>query len=208
MVVMDPEEWNQRYRQMASVWGDEPNQFVAAALGDLPAARALDLGCGEGRNALWLAERGWRVTAVDFSRVALDKGRDAAMARGLAVDWVEADLTAYRPESAAFAAVVTAYLHLPAGALEEVLRRAAGAVAPGGVLVVVGHDAINLAEGTGGPQDPEILYTPDWVASAVGALSVSRAERVRRTVAGADRPAIDTLVVATRALDHGPAQRP
>jgi hypothetical protein len=120
---------------------------------------------------------------------------------------VVADLLDYEPERAAYDAVVIAYLHLVADDMSAVLRKAGAALAAGGMLVVVGHDASNPEEGTGGPQDPTVLYTPDAVAEAVSAadapegtapLRVERAERVFRQVEGAERPAIDALVVAVR----------
>jgi SAM-dependent methyltransferase len=207
---VDRAEWDERYRQAGWVWSTTPNRFVAETLDDRKPGRALDLACGEGRNALWLAEKGWLVTAVDFSTAALEKGRAAAESRGLEVTWVVADLLEYEPERAAYDTVVIAYLHLVADSMSAVLGRAAAALAPGGMLVVVGHDATNPAEGVGGPQDPAVLYTPDAVVAAVtGAraagdvagvapLRVDRAERVFRQLEGAERPAIDALVVAVR----------
>ncbi|MBS2965339.1 class I SAM-dependent methyltransferase [Actinocrinis puniceicyclus] len=198
MAVMDQTAWDERYRQTQSVWGSAPNVFVERLFSGLEPGRALDLACGEGRNALWLAGRGWRVTAVDFSAVALAKGRAQARARGLDLDWVAADVTGYRPQPAAFDAVLVAYLHLPGDVLGPLLRGAAEAVAPGGTLLVVGHDAANPAEGVGGPQDPEVLYTAAALAGHVPGLHIERAERVERRVPGADRPALDSLLVATR----------
>jgi SAM-dependent methyltransferase len=198
MRSMDATAWDERYRQTPWVWSTAPNRFAVEVLDDLPAGRALDAACGEGRNALWLAEKGWRVTAVDFSQVALDKGREAAESRGLDVDWVAADVVGYEPEPLAYDAVLIASLHQPPADLAAVLRKAAAALAPGGTLVVVGHDATNPDEGTGGPQDPAILYTAQTVAAALAPLRVQRAERVSRPVDDAPRPALDTLVVATR----------
>jgi SAM-dependent methyltransferase len=195
---VDRTAWDERYRQTDWVWSTTPNQFVAQVLADMPPGRALDLACGEGRNALWLAEKGWRATAVDFSSVAVAKGRAAAESRGLDVTWIAADLLDYEPERGAYDAVLIAYLHLPPDDMRRVLGKARDALADGGTLLVVGHDVTNLTEGTGGPQDPAILYTPDVIIEAVTPLSIERAERVLRHVDGADRPAIDTLVVAVR----------
>jgi SAM-dependent methyltransferase len=197
---MEREDWDRRYGGTELLWTAEPNRFVAAELRDLPPGRALDLGCGEGRNAVWLAERGWRVTAVDFSAVALDKGRGLAQARGVGVDWVLEDLRGYRPEPAAYDLVLVAYLHLLPAERAAVLRGAAAALARHGTLLVVGHDLANLAEGVGGPQDPAVLYTPEAIAAELTGLEVRRAERVRRPVdteAGTSE-AVDTLVLATR----------
>jgi SAM-dependent methyltransferase len=192
---MDAQSWDRRYAEADLVWSADPNRFVADELTGLPPGTAVDLAAGEGRNALWLASLGWRVTAVDFSAVALDKGRQIASSRGLAVDWVHADLVDYVPPVADL--VLIAYLHVPPALWEPVLRRAAAAVAPGGTFLAVGHDATNLTEGTGGPQDLERLWTPSGVAAGLGDLVVRRAESVRRPVSG-QRDAIDTLVRAER----------
>ena len=195
----DRDLWERRYGEAQSVWGWAPNRFVAEVLGPLPAGRALDLACGEGRNALWLADLGWRVTAVDFAENALARGRAQGVEHGLDVAWVRADVVEYEPEAGAFDAVVIAYLHLGAEKLGRVLRKAVSALAPGGTLVVVGHDVTNLADGVGGPQDPEILYTPELVTEHLGGLRVVSAERVHRQTDRAPQPAIDTLVVAQAA---------
>ena len=195
----DRDLWEQRYGEAQSVWGWAPNRFVAEVLGPLPAGRALDLAAGEGRNALWLADLGWRATAVDFAENALARGRAQAEEHGLDVEWVHADVLDYRPAPAAYDAVVIAYLHLTAEHLGVVLRTAASALAPGGTLVVVGHDVTNIADGVGGPQNPDILYTPDLVRvylDQVAGVKITRAERVHRQTDRAPQPAIDTLVVA------------
>lgn len=199
MATADRAAWDERYAKSPSVWGAAANIFVMAALEGRTPGRALDLACGEGRNALWLAGNGWHVDAVDFSAVALAKGRARAESAGLPVEWVDADVTEYQPEPAAYDAVVIAYLQLPTATLEPVLTRAAAAVAPGGVLVVVGHDAANLTDGVGGPQDPGVLYSVDRLAGAAAPLRIDRAERVERHISGAERPALDALLIATRA---------
>jgi len=197
---VESQEWDQRYAGAELVWTAEPNRFVVAELQDLAPGRALDVAAGEGRNAVWLAARGWQVTAVDFSAAGLDKGRRLAEARGVAVGWVHADVRDYRPEVGSFQLVLVAYLQLHEAELDGVLRRAVTALAPGGVLLVVGHDVTNLTEGVGGPQDPAVLYTPESVTRSLGGLTVLRAERVRRPVAtaGSRREAVDTLVRAIR----------
>ncbi|HEY3088626.1 MAG TPA: class I SAM-dependent methyltransferase [Jatrophihabitantaceae bacterium] len=203
---MDSSEWDARYAATDLVWTATPNRWVEAELSDLPPGRAVDLACGEGRNALWLAGRGWRVTAVDFSGVALAKGRRAAQAAGDGradrIDWIEADLLGYQPEPGSYDAVVIAYLQLPADERRVVIRRAATALADGGVALVVAHDTANLAGGVGGPPDPAVLYTADDVRSDLTAsgipLRIERAQQVLRPVEGEPRPAIDLLVRATR----------
>jgi SAM-dependent methyltransferase len=197
---MERADWDRRYRGTELVWTAQPNRFVVQELGELPPGRALDLGSGEGRNAVWLAERGWRVTAVDFSPVALDKARRLAQAREVTVDWVLADLRGYRPEPGAYHLVLVAYLHLPPAERAVVLAGAVAALAPRGTLLVIGHDLANLTQGIGGPQDPAVLYTPEAIVAELDGLTVRRAGRVRRPVDTAPEPgeAVDTLVRAIR----------
>jgi SAM-dependent methyltransferase len=200
--AVDRESWNRRYADRELVWTAQPNRFLAAEAAGLPPGRALDLGAGEGRNAVWLAQQGWQVTAVDFSDAGLAKGERLAAERGVGVSWVVADLLEHVPSPLSFDLVVLLYLHLPAGERRAVHRRAAASVAPGGALLVVGHDSTNIAEGYGGPQDPRILFTPEEVAGDLAALQIERAERVRRSVASESGTveAIDALVRARRPL--------
>jgi SAM-dependent methyltransferase len=181
---VDARGWDERYAATPLVWSAGPNAFVAAELADLAPRRALDLACGEGRNALWLAERGWQVTALDFSAVAVGKGRRMADARGVSgrVAWVVGDVLAAPLPEADLA--VLAYLQLVAAERRLAVRRAWDALAPGGTLLVVAHDSTNLTEGTGGPQDPDVLYTAADVLDDLGgqACQVVRAERVPRPV--------------------------
>jgi SAM-dependent methyltransferase len=198
---MDRDAWDARYREKELLWTAEPNRFLVECVSGLDPGEALDLACGEGRNSVWLAEQGWRVTAVDWSRVALDKGRHLASDRRVVVDFVEADLDSWSAPEASADLVAVVYLQVPAADRERVWRMAAEAVRPGGRLVVIGHDSANLTEGVGGPQDPRVLYTTaDVVAAVSDGLSIDRAERVPRPVETEDGmlAAIDNVVVALR----------
>ncbi len=197
---MDHNAWDERYAGDELVWTAEPNRFLVAEVEGLAPGRALDLACGEGRNAVWLAERGWNVTGVDFSAVGLGKAHRLAEARGVSVRWETADVTEYAPTAAGFDLVIVMYLHLPGTAISRALRHAADAVAPGGTLLVVGHDITNPTEGWGGPQDSAVLYGPDDVTAAIEGLEVVKAARVARPVQTDDgeKTAIDVLVRATR----------
>jgi SAM-dependent methyltransferase len=199
-LIVRSDEWDSRYADSEFLWSAEPNRFVVQELSSLPPGQALDLACGEGRNAVWLAERGWCVTAVDFSPVGLAKARRLADERKVSVDWQLADLLDYQPVPDAYQLVLVAYLQIPARERAAVLLNACAALASGGAILVVGHDLTNLSEGVGGPQDPSMLYTPDAVAAELPGLSVQRAERVRRPVEvdGEFHDAIDTLVRASR----------
>jgi SAM-dependent methyltransferase len=135
--------WEQRYRDEDRVWSGRPNPLLVREAGPLPRGTALDLGCGEGGDAIWLAEQGWRVTAVDISGTALRRGADHARDAGVAasIHWERHDLSRSFPEGV-FDLVSAQYLHSPVaadGERESILRRAADAVAPGGILLVVGH---------------------------------------------------------------------
>lgn len=198
---MDREDWDLKYAGDELLWRAEPNRFLVEATADLDAGSVLDVACGEGRNAMWLAERGWRATGVDFSPVALEKARRLAAARGVDVEWVEADVRSWHPDRS-FDLVAIFYLHLPSDQRRSVYRTFAGVVAPGGHLLVVGHDAENLTAGVGGPQDPDVLYSAqDLIASIEGSgLVVERAEQLRRPVETDDGTvdALDALVRAVR----------
>ena len=198
---MDADAWDDRYRDTELVWSAGPNMFVEQHCKDLPPATAIDLAAGEGRNAIWLAERGWQATAVDFSAEAIDKVRQIAERRGVALDTEVADLTGYVPTPGGYDLVVIAYLQLIDAELTPILRRAAEAVSPGGRLVLVSHDLTNLESGHGGPQHPAVLTTPDQVVAAIGeALTVEVAETAERRVPtdDGDKTALDTVVVASR----------
>ena len=197
---MDAHAWDERYSGDDLVWTAEPNRFLVAEVAALAPGRALDVACGEGRNAVWLAEQGWDVTGVDFSAVGIDKARRLAAARAVPVRWEVADATAYEPDAGAYDLVVIMYLHLPEGSRRSVFAHAAAALAPGGTLLVVGHDITNPDSGWGGPQDRAVLYGPDDVVAALGGLDVVKAERVGRPVPtdGGEKTAIDVLVRVRR----------
>lgn len=199
---MDAAGWDERYGSSELVWSAEPNRFVAELAGDLTPGRAVDLAAGEGRNSLWLAGLGWTVTAVDFSNVGLDKGRRLAERLELTdrLTFECADLTTYVPTLGGYDLVLLAYLHLPSDQRQVVVRRAADAVAPGGTLLIVGHDLANLERGVGGPQDPDVLYTADRLRDAIAnaGLAVESAGERLRPVDGQDQPAIDTVLLARR----------
>ena len=205
---MDAAGWNERYAK-GQVWSSEPNRYFADAVESLGMApgRALDLACGEGRNAVWLAHRGWSVTGVDFSAEGVARGRDGASSLGLEVDWVVADLATWQLGDGAWDLVAHVYLHWPRVEREPFLRRCAAAVAPGGALVIVGHDRDNIEHGHGGPQDPDVLTTPEEQAALLIAagLEVVRAELVYRAITlepGHGAPGGDGAGPVVDAIDH------
>jgi 2-polyprenyl-3-methyl-5-hydroxy-6-metoxy-1,4-benzoquinol methylase len=198
---VEREEWNLRHGEAGPLFGVEPNRFLVAEVAGLEPGSALDLACGAGRNAVWLAEQGWVVRAADFSDVALDNARRLAAERGVEVDWVQTDLREWQPARRGFDLVIVLYLQLPGDERRVVLGRAADALAPGGTLLVVGHDLQNLNGGHGGPKDPRVLFTAEDVAAELPGLEVEKAERVLRPVetGAGEAQAIDALVRARRA---------
>ncbi|MGI5169687.1 SAM-dependent methyltransferase [Spirillospora sp. CA-253888] len=137
----DAEYWDGRYSESDRMWSGRPNDMLVREITGVRPGTALDIGSGEGADSIWLAEQGWRVTAVDISQVALDRAAGAAAEAGVAdrVDWQRHDLSATFPEGA-FDLVSAQYLHAPGDMpREKILCRAADAVAPGGLLMIVGH---------------------------------------------------------------------
>jgi SAM-dependent methyltransferase len=195
---MDRDDWNRRYEGSELLWTAEANRFLVDEIGSLASGRALDLACGEGRNAVWLAERGFEVDAVDFADVALEKARRAAEARGVEVSWIEADVESWAPVERVYDLVIVFYLQLPWDRMRPVLHRAARAVAPGGTFLLVGHDRTNLERGHGGPKSPDVLYTPDQISAELPGLGIVEAARRERSVETdqGTRTAIDCLVRA------------
>jgi len=195
---MDRKDWDERYESPDLIWTAEPNQFLVREVGDLSPGRAVDLACGEGRNAIWLAERGWDTTGVDFSSVGLEKARQFAARRGTNVQWVEADLTEWEPEPNSYDLVLLAYVQLPSAMRSPLHRKAFTAVKPGGRLLIIAHDSTNLREGFGGPQSPDVLFSPNDVLTDIDGtdFAIERAERVTRAVTTdfGERVAIDALV--------------
>jgi SAM-dependent methyltransferase len=195
------EHWNRRYAAADRIHSTAaPNRFLVAEVAPLGPGRALDLACGAGRNAVWLAQRGWRVTAVDFSDVALAMARELAARSQGDIEWIEADVVTWIPPARAYDLVCVLYLQLPAPERRRTLRHAVDALRSGGTLLVVGHDLLNLAEGWGGPSQPDVLFTPDDIVSEIVGLHVEKSQRARRSVedGGVGHEAIDALVRARR----------
>lgn len=160
---MDAAEWNARYLAQPDAWGTTPaarivSEVTSAEDAGLSVGSAIDLACGDGRHARWLAAHGWQVQAVDFSEVAIEQARskDSDDGRSGSVDWVVGDATTWSPTEPVDL-VVVGFLHLPLDTLTDVLRNAGTWLRPGGRLVYLGHAAENLHRGVGGPQDPTLL---------------------------------------------------
>jgi 2-polyprenyl-3-methyl-5-hydroxy-6-metoxy-1,4-benzoquinol methylase len=197
---MDARAWDERYAESGLVWSSTPNQFVEAEVAPLPPGRALDLAAGEGRNALWLAERGWQVTAVDFSAAALATGRSLAEAAGADVAgriaWVEGDLATWTGAPESYDLVVCLYVHI-AGPVEEMVGRMASCVAPGGTLFMVGHRPIDPVTGaaTAAAGQVQVSVEPALAVLGKDEWEVVVAEDRPRRVAGSG---VDAVIRARR----------
>jgi SAM-dependent methyltransferase len=165
--MFDEQSFEERYQATDALWSGRPNRQLVAEAADLSPGTALDVGCGEGADAIWLAERGWQVTAVDFARTALERGRAQAESRGPEVAgrirWVHADVTAQLPGDG-YDLVSAQFMHLPPEPRRSLFARLAAAVAPGGTLLVVGHDFSDIAAGAHRPPEPERFFTAGEVA--------------------------------------------
>jgi 2-polyprenyl-3-methyl-5-hydroxy-6-metoxy-1,4-benzoquinol methylase len=189
MTTFDRSFWEERWSQVLREHADRvadrpPNAHLSAEVGNLRPGFALDAGCGHGSDTLWLAARGWQVTAVDFSATALAHARSTAEAVGADVaeriDWVEGDLATWTPQPRHYDLVACLYVHV-AGSVEEMVRRMAEGVAPGGTLFLVGHRPIDPATGAATAAAGQVQVSID---AAVAALDSHRWE----FIVAEDRP--------------------
>ena len=167
--MVDEAFWDERYRASSALWSGQPNAHLVSEATGLTPGTALDIGCGEGADAIWLAERGWRVTAVDFSTVALQRG--AAHAAQVSADvaqritWLHADLTTWVPVEASYDLVSAQFMHLLKDPRDALFRRLAASVTPGGSLLIVGHHPSDLQTTARRPSLPEMFFTAADVAA-------------------------------------------
>lgn len=190
---MEAKDWDDRYRATDRLWSAEPNMFVEDRLAGREPGVGLDLASGEGRNAIWLAERGWQMTAVDFSSVAIERGRSHTDE----VDFVADDVLSWKPDRS-YDLVLVAYLHLVLSDFEPLIRRAITWLRPHGELFMVGHDRTNIQHGVGGPQYPEVLWDVDEILPWLEGMEILEAGVVERVVEVDDGlgTAIDALIRA------------
>ncbi len=139
--MFEPPSWEDRYSGEEKIWSGNPNPQLVAEVSGLTPGTALDVGCGEGGDVIWLAQRGWRVTGADFSRNGLAHAARHAAQAGVddRTDWWQVDARTLAAEGRAYDLVTTHFLHPPDAGMVEVTRRLCELVAPGGHLLVVGH---------------------------------------------------------------------
>ncbi|PZG09413.1 SAM-dependent methyltransferase [Micromonospora craterilacus] len=168
-VMFTEAAWEERYQSRPAVWSGRPNPQLVAEAAELTPGRALDVGSGEGADAVWLAERGWTVSAVDISATALARAADHAKAAGgqvaERVEWTHADLLRWSPAEGAYDLVSAQFMHLPPQPRRELFARLADAVAPGGRLLIVGHHPQDLRTTAHRMHYPEMMYTAEQVAA-------------------------------------------
>ena len=171
--LTDRERWDARYREKSSMWSGEPNPTLAAEAGELTPGTALEVGAGEGADAIWLARQGWRVTGLDISAVALERAGAHAREAGAPVaertTWLCADLLEWEPPRRAYDLVAVHFLHLTPAKRRLVYGKLADAVAPGGTLLVVAHHPSDLRTTVPRPPFPEVFFTGDDLAADLGA---------------------------------------
>lgn len=204
-MTFDRASWEARWSRALSdhpdqVSGRPPNAHLTAAVESLRPRLALDAGCGQGSDTLWLATRGWRVTAVDFSATALAHARAKAESIGTDVgrriDWIEADLSSWSPQPEHYDLVTCLYVHVP-GSVEEMVRRLASGVAHGGTLLLVGHRPIDPATGRATTAADQVQISVEATVSALDpdCWEFTVAEDRPRAIAGSG---VDAVICARR----------
>ena len=205
--TFDRDSWERRWTQVLGEHPDKvaaraPNTHLLAEAAELGPGLALDAGCGHGAEALWLAARGWRVTAVDFSPTALDHARATAWSIGAdaaeRIEWLEGDLGTWTPEPRHYDLVICLYVHV-SGSVEEMVTRLAASVSRGGTLLLVGHRPIDPATGAATPAAGQVQVSVD---AAVNALNprywrIEVAEERPRAIAGTGVDAVIRAVSNT-----------
>ena len=164
-----PQFWDERYGATDALWSGRPNQRLVENVSGRTPGVALEIGCGEGADAIWLAQQGWTVTAVDVSQVALDRAArhaaDSDPAAAARITWQQADFREWAPEPASYDLVTEHFLHLPSALRVPQHRRLAAAVRPGGMLLIVGHHPSDLeSAGHLRTHRPDLLFTAEDIA--------------------------------------------
>jgi len=204
---LDEELWDERYRSRPALWSGEPNRHLVGEAAELEPGLALDVGCGEGADAIWLARRGWRVDGVDVSGVALRRAAEHADRAGAEIagriTWLHENLTAWDPGRGRYDLVSAQYMHLPPPERDVLFRGLAEAVAPGGTLLIVGHHPTDLQTTVPRPPRRELFFTGADVVALLDpdGWDVVTEAAVARSVTDPDGRAVtvhDTVVRARR----------
>ena len=175
-------DWDMRYREPGYVYGTAPNDFIVAVTATIPRGRILSLAEGEGRNAVYLASLGCKVTAVDGSAVGLRKAEALAAERGVAITAIVADLGQFRILPEHWDGIVSCYCHIPSSIRPALHRAVVRGLKPGGVFVLEAFSKQQLAYNSGGPQDPDLLMSLDELKRELSGLEFIRAATLEREV--------------------------
>ena len=198
-----PAEWDERYASTDQVWSGRPNGALVAEVAGLRPGRALDVGCGEGADVVWLAHQGWDVTGLDVSQVGLDRAALHARQAGATVRWVHADLVLAGLPAGAFDLVSAQYPALLRTPGDDAERALLAAVAPGGTLLVVHHADIDAEQAKEHGFDPADYVSPADVAALLDdgwRIEVDE-KRARDITGGAGARHTHDLVLRARRLD-------
>ena len=192
----DPSRWNERYGSPEYFYGTAPNDFLREVAARIrPGGAVLCVGEGEGRNAVYLAQLGYDVTAMDQSRVGLEKAQALALASGVRITTVPADLAAFDTGTNRWDGIVSIWCHLPGGLRAAVHRTIAGALTPGGVFILESYAPGQLRHGTGGPKDLDLLPTVEMLAGELTGLVLDVAlEREREVREGKGHDGMSAVV--------------
>jgi 2-polyprenyl-3-methyl-5-hydroxy-6-metoxy-1,4-benzoquinol methylase len=199
--------WEERYRANPQVWSGHPNPQLIAEAAQLTPGRALDVGSGEGADAIWLAQQGWTVTAVDISTTALARAATHAANAGPPVagriTWTHADLRDRPPTEGAYDLVSAQFMHLPEHARRDLYGRLAAAVAPGGTLLIVGHHPSDLQTTAHRMHYPDMMFTAEQIAASLDpatwqVLTAEARPRATTDPDGGDTTVHDAVLLARR----------
>jgi 2-polyprenyl-3-methyl-5-hydroxy-6-metoxy-1,4-benzoquinol methylase len=201
--MFEPPAWDERYSGEQKVWSGDPNPQLVAEASRLTPGTALDVGCGEGGDVIWLARQGWRVTGADFSANGLARAAGHAEEAGVAdrVDWWQVDARTFAADGRSYDLVTTHFLHPPGGGMVDVTRRLASAVAPGGHLLVVGHAPSEAFAHLAGSRHDAMFLAEDLVPALPDDFEALVVEQRPRTVVrdGVQVDIEDSTLLARRA---------
>ena len=196
--------WDERYSGSERIWSGRPNPRLVEHVSALAPRTVIDVGCGEGADAVWLASRGWEVLGVDVSGVALDRAQEHAVGAGVAdrTSWRQLDLVAGERLPVTADLVSVQFLHLPESVFADVYAGLAASVRPGGRLLVCGHHPADASTGLRNERLAHLLFTPEQVTAVLDPeeWQIEVADAPTREVQSEDDPitVTDSVVLATR----------
>ncbi len=203
------EFWDERYSSQDRLWSGKPNRYLVSEVAGLSPGAALDVGCGEGADVIWLAQQGWQVTGVNISTVALERARAHAAEAGPEIagrtGWQQADIFAWAPEADRYDLISAQYMHPPSAVREKLFRGLGAAVRPGGSLLIVAHHPSDLQTTVPRPSLPDLFFTGDELAALVdpGAWDVVTNEARGRSVQDPEGQTVTIHDTVFRAVRRG-----